>query len=220
MDKYHETLGKIASYILSSDDTIRQSRVFQADGKLYKGFEIARDNNIISIMSTNESGYISVELTSTLATKTREIIDEDSLKRIHEQQQSNVNQNLDEREALDLHLRQKLPNFDNEETQAAMEEIEQIIDDSEVRLDWIPYSDTNLLNGFIIYTRIFPESLSIESYDRAVNRIRHYAPHVEDEFNNAFGSFLKEIEGADSEVPTGGGESEEVRRGTGDRGFA
>ena len=220
MDEYHETLGEVASYILSSDDTIRQSREFQAGGKLYKGFQISRSNNIISIVSPQESGYLSVELSSTLAARTQGTVDEDGLEQIHKQHQNNVNQNINETEALDLHLRQELPDLDDENTRAAMEEIEQIIDDVNVRLDWVSYSDTNLLNGFIIYTRLFPDSLSIESYDDSVNQIRHYAPQIEDEFINAFGSFLEEIEGDSEEVPTGGGDSEEVRRGTGGRGFA
>ncbi|MYL17484.1 hypothetical protein GLW36_12625 [Halorubrum terrestre] len=220
MDEYHETLGRVASCILSSDDTIRQSRVFQVDGRLYKGYQIVRDNNIINVVSTKESGYINVELTTTLAARLQGIIDEADLERIVKQQQNSINQNIDKSEALDLHLRQELPDLDDESTRAAMEEIEEVVDDTDVRLDWVTYNDSGLLNGFTLYTRLFPESLSIESYDQSVNRISHYGPKVEDGFTNAFGSFLEDIEADDEEVPTGGGDSEEVGQGVGGRGFA
>ncbi|MFB6101161.1 MAG: hypothetical protein ABEJ73_01175 [Haloplanus sp.] len=220
MDEYYETLGRIGACILASDDPIRGSRSFSNSGQLYKGYRVIRNNTAINLVAPSESEYINVETIIQLSVRFRNAIGEDGIKQLHAEYQNDLGQNVDEEEVVDIHLRRNLAEIDTEETQAATTEIERSVTDPDVRLNWITYDDTQLLNGFILRTRLFPDTVSVETYDAAVNRISHYAPRVDEAFTDRFGGFIEEIRDADENLPTGGADEGESEPESTGRGFA
>jgi hypothetical protein len=135
-------------------------------------------------------------------------VDNSDLAALQSEYPDEVTQGMNEHDLLDYHLRHSLADTSDDDTQAALSEIEGEVDNPDARLEWKTYNDTDLLNGFILFTRLYPESLSLESYDTAVNLISHYGTQLDDEFFNAFGSFIKEAQSDSEEQPTGSGSDE------------
>ena len=209
MDQFHQLLGTVGGYILASDDTIRRSRNFSNRGKVYKGYQIIRNNSIVDLVSPKESEYINVELSDTLSSKLENSLNEQRVTQLHSEYQNELNQQISVEEAFDMHIRKNLPDIEDKETKSILDELKEIITDPNVRIDWVTYRDTSLLDGFIIYTRLFPDSISLESYDSAVNSISHYGPKIDEGFSDNFGEFVKEFQDEGEKMPTGGSEGEQ-----------
>lgn len=218
MDDYHEQLGEIAGYILASDDQILSSQQFSNENHTYKGYRAYRSNSVIQITIPHNSGYINVEVSVRLSQRLQNALGEDTLEHLKSEYETDIGQSVSNGEVVDLHLRNSLPNIEDDGTKAALHEIQESIDDPDVRLEWQTYSDTQLVDGFIVFTRLFPDSLSLQEYDAAVNQIDYYAPMIDDEFTNAFGEFVEDLQDDAEESPTGGDEKQEPES-TG-RGFA
>lgn len=206
MDDYHEELGRIGGFILSSNDTLNSEVKFTSNGETYKGYRINRDGAHMNVVSPDDSTYINVEIDVSLSRQFGDAVDEDVLSDLYSEYPQEVTSGMSDHDMADYHLRQSLVDVNDESTLAARQEMEELIDDPDVRIDWKTYSDTDLLDGFILYTRLFPDALSLEAYDAAVNRISHYGKRLDDELRSAFGGFIEEVQSEAEEQPTGGGD--------------
>jgi hypothetical protein len=220
MNEYYETLGRLGACILAADDSIRGSRSFSNGGQLYKGYRVIRNNTAVALVVPSESEYVNVETIIQLSGRFRRAVDAEGIEQLRAEYGNDLGGSVDDEAVIDLHLRRNLAATDADETQAAITDIERSIDDPDVRLNWLTYDDTELLDGFLLRTRLFPDSLSVETYEGAVNRISHYAPRLDDAFTDAFGEFIEELRDADEDLPTGGANEEEREPEISGRGFA
>jgi len=203
MDDYHETLGRIAGYIHASGGSLKGGLRFSDNNETYKGYKIHRNNTFIDIVSPADSEYIEVKLNVYLSRQFRDAVEDVDLATLRMDYPDEVTQGMTEEDLIDFHLRKHLPDTSDESTQTTQDEMQKLIDDPDVRLNWLTYEDTDKLDGFILYTHLFPESLSIKAYDSAVNLISHFGTRLDDELFDAFGSFIQEAQSDEGEQPTG-----------------
>lgn len=205
MDEYHEELGRVGGFILASNDTLNGNTKFTTAGETYKGYRIYRDGAHIRIVSPADSSYLNVEIDVSLSGQFGDAVDEDVLSDLYSQYPKEVTNGMSDHDMADYHVRQSLVDINDDSTQAARREMEELIDDPDVRIEWKTYGDTDLLDGFILYTRLFPDSLTLDAYDAAVNRISHYGKQLDDELRSAFGAFIEEAQSDAEDQPTGSG---------------